>query len=209
MSPGTPPADGRFCLHCGWRNPGDARHCNGCGKEIGSEPVHAEGRTLVVFRNAALPPFCVKCGVPVPGPPLRQKYSWHSPLLYLLVLGGCLGLIVYLIVAHSNRKRFEIELPLCDVHLRRRKKLRGAGAVLALGAVPAGIGLGQLPEGEPLGWLAGTVLFLAGAVCLLLGTNVLRPKRIDDDRARFEGAGEAFLRRLETEAGYVRPANLL
>ena len=60
-----------------------------------------EGNVLIVRKNVALPPRCVKCGAPAEGPLMKRTYYWHDPILYILILAG---ILIYAIVALIVRK---------------------------------------------------------------------------------------------------------
>lgn len=185
-----------FCVHCGASNAEGVKFCSSCGRPIGGDVVQRQGDLLVVARNAALPPNCVKCGQPATGKPLKKTFYWHTGWLYLLVL---LHVIIYIIVALIVRKRFDLAVPLCEEHRRRRRRFLWTGGLLLLGGFAGGILLGSLVGGdEGLGWffLVWIVFSIAGIVFLLTGGTVLRAKHIDNDAATFKGAGEGFLARL-------------
>lgn len=60
---------------------------------------------LVMHKNALLPNLCVKTGVPVTEQGIKRKFSWHNPMLALLIL---LNVLIYLIAAivASKKARF-------------------------------------------------------------------------------------------------------
>jgi hypothetical protein len=47
-----------------------------------------DGKTLVVRKGVILPDRCIKCNAPAEGAFQKQNLSWHSPVLYLLLLAG-------------------------------------------------------------------------------------------------------------------------
>jgi hypothetical protein len=156
---------------------------------------YAEGDVLVVPRGRVLPPYCVKCG----GAPrrwLQKKFYWHDPLLYLLII---LGLLVYAIVSLIVRKQVQLAVPLCEAHDSARKTKLWIGAILLLGFIPLPVALAvslNTDAAAGLAFLLGVVMFFAGAIMISL-SQVLRPKYIGDDCARFKGAAPEFLARLK------------
>jgi hypothetical protein len=161
---------------------------------VPQEP-YAEGDVLVVPRGAVLPAYCVKCA----GAPqrwLQKKFYWHDPLLYLLII---LGVLVYAIVSLIVRKQAQLAVPLCEAHESARKTKLWIGVVLLLGCIPLPVALSvsiNTDAAAGLGFLLGVVMFFAGLITISL-SQVLRPKYIGDDCAKFKGAAPEFLARLK------------
>jgi hypothetical protein len=149
-------------------------------------------RLLVVTHNAALPPFCVKCGSPTNEPPLKRQFSWHSPWYFLLIL---FGLLPYAIVALMASKRMVVQVPLCSKHREQYKALKLAAMLLLLGSIPEMIAAGTFlsEDYQGAGILAGFMALLAGLVCLAIYGGVLRPKYIDDNFGYFRNVDVSFL----------------
>ena len=202
-----------FCVKCGSELYPSKTVCPNCrfdNANYGPPPVavssypltmpayhepYAEGNILVVPRGAALPASCVKCGG-VPKRWLQKKFYWHNPLLYLLIL---VGLLIYAIVALIVRKQVQLAVPLCEEHDSARKTKLWIGAILLLGCVPLPVALGMSLKADyalGLAFLLGFVMFIAGLVVISL-SQVLRPKYIGDDCAKFKGAHQEFLARLK------------
>jgi hypothetical protein len=158
--------------------------------------LERQGGEFIAYRGAVLPPMCVKCGAPA-SPPKATRFHWHPPVVYVTIL---LGLIAYVIVALIVRKRFDLAVPLCDEHLRRRKRLTWTGAALAIApalAFPLSVS-SQNPSTSGLVCFAGFTCFIAGLVMLAIGQRApLQPKEITEDLARFGGASQAFLSTLD------------
>src|SRR5262245_43504290 len=94
--------------------------------------IHRDGKILVVPSGSTLPPFCVKCGAPATGKPLRKTFRWHESWLYVLILAG---LLIYAIVATVVQKKMLLEVPFCDEHRSWRKRMNIIGAVLLIGVL--------------------------------------------------------------------------
>jgi len=157
--------------------------------------VWREGPILVMRKSAALPGGCVRCGQPEASR-LHQRFYWHSPWLYALIISP----ILYVILALILRKSAEANVPLCDFHRSRRRLLVTIGAVASsLGFVAMGAAIywdrGDLAAGAGLAALAGLVL-------LAVRSRVLQPKRIDDNFAWLRGADHAYLAPLPDWRGY-------
>ena len=148
------------------------------------------GNVLYIPRGGALPPYCVKCGAAA-STPWRKKFYWHAPWLYVLLLSP----IIYIIVSLIVRKQIELNIPLCDLHHRQRKRNITVGVILILGAIPLGILIGNVVPGDAgvgFGFLAGIVAFIVGLVFTSMA-NYIRPRLIDDYHGEFTGVCETFL----------------
>jgi len=157
--------------------------------------VYRDGKSVVVTDRSPLPPRCVKCGQPIATEPKVEKYSWHSPWLYLLIF---LGVIFYVIVALVVRKQWKLAVPLCEAHRMQHRRKRWIGATLLIAGIPIMIllvGLASSDEGVGLSVATGVGVLIAGAV-FLSRSHPLLPNRIEDTYASFAGAGEDFLTQL-------------
>lgn len=149
-----------------------------------SESVWREGGTVVLTPGAPLPDRCFKCNLPADGYRLKRTLYWHSPWLYLLVIpAACLYFIIALLV----RRKARIELPLCGRHARARRIQVGVTVATALGSVVALM----TRHG-----LLSLMLFVVAVVAGMVASRVVQARRIEADRVRLGGAGEAFLSEL-------------
>jgi len=155
----------------------------------------AYGKQIIAARDAVLPPFCLKCGRPAVPEPLRRRFSWHQPWIYVFLL---IALLLYAILAATLSKRMTLDLPLCEAHREKYKALRAASAALLLGAVPEiVVAAVYLPESHKvLGITAGALSLVAGCVCLSLWNRILWADRIEDQFGYFSKACAGFLERL-------------
>ena len=152
-----------------------------------------DGARLIVRRGGALPPTCVKCGTI--GGVRRYKFAWLQPGYMIFLL---LGILPYLLLRPFLRKTIRLGVPLCSRHQANASRLSAlAFAALAI-SVPVGFGVGEQVgdiEGAILGFAAGFFLVILGLI--LLWTHYpLHAVLIDDERAVFMGAHDAFLRLL-------------
>jgi hypothetical protein len=148
------------------------------------------GKILVVPAGAALPPRCVKCGVPVPGQFPAKNFRWHPSWVYLLIF---IGVLFYIILALVMQKTARIAVPFCTRHRSWRTNMNIVAAVLLLGWIPEWVVLANLQVDG--GWIALVTcsMILAGLIVLVIVSNSFSPVFIDRDRAKFKGAGESFL----------------
>lgn len=149
-----------------------------------------QGNKLVTGRDAYLPSYCIKCGQPVEGFPIRRKISWHPPLLTLLIL---INLILYAILALCFTKRMTISFYLCSAHRSRRRKF----IAIAWFAALASIGLviyDLLTQRSPgVLVLVGGILLLASVLFGFFTTRTLTAVKIDRHLAYLRGACPQFL----------------
>ena len=160
-----------------------------------------DGVRLVTTALVTLPDRCVKCNAPAFGKPLRKKYYWHNPWLYVMILLP--GLLIYAIVAMIVRKSATIDFCLCAEHRRRRSTWLAITWGICLAAVAMLIvGIGLMMKGRATESIGGimAICFLPtiiiGAVIGLTGLQVLSPTKIDERYAWFKGAGMDFLNTL-------------
>lgn len=161
---------------------------------FGYEPrpgVWREKSTLVMDKNATLPPLCVKCGEPVFAADFERKLRWHHPAVYLLVL---LNWLIYLIVALCVRKRATIYVGLCDAHrAKRRTALMLSWALVIIGLVLITVGLSNdMPGLAGLGALnlLGALIYAAVAV------PVVRVKKMGEQCIWLNGVDQSYLAQL-------------
>jgi hypothetical protein len=163
------------------------------------------GNQVVATRDAELGDACVKCGAPAEGWRWNKTVYWISPaflLLFFLPFGLIILLIVYLIV----RKSAKVSAGLCPAHRSRRMKGILITTVLALaGAVGLVVGIGLSAEAKssdpPIGIavaLASVVMLITSAVTGTTMARVLTPAKVDDHYAWYRGAGEGYLRLLNS-----------
>lgn len=160
------------------------------GRPLG---VVRDGKLLVVQRGheSQLPDgACVRCGAPAVET-MKKTYSWHSPVLYVLIL---VSLLVYVVVALIVRKTMKLQCGLCAAHAQRRFRLIVAGwATFAAAVVVAAGGLAW-DMNPGLVWGGFSLLFVASLVlAVIVSRAVVLPKKITKDRGSFTGAGEDFL----------------
>lgn len=214
-----------FCAQCGTSNNDSDRFCSRCGAAIGQNamavtsiqpsavvmasgglgvsgaaPVpRCEGSRLIVPRNVTtLPPYCVRCGQPSTNT-VTKTFGWHTPWLYLLILFP--GLLIYAIVATIVMKKQKLAVPLCDGHRHQRKVWLGIGWVALLGSIPFGVLIGNLGEDTGgLGVLAFFVAFLASLVFFVIGSRLMSPKEIDEQRGVYGGVSPIFLQYVDLQA---------
>ncbi len=161
--------------------------------------VWRDGSILVMDLQDELPSRCIYCNRDAVTR-VSRRFSWHPPLLYLLILAGVL---IYAVVAAIVSKRARIQIPLCEHHDRRRSIRNATVAALFIGGI-AGCAAGAMKDGSiPLFWLGGVACI---AALLVVSLSRLSPKRIDDREIRLRGAGQEFLDGLDAGVQDLRRA---
>ena len=150
--------------------------------------IWRDGEALVVHRNAVLPDRCVKCNAPAGGDRIRQRFGWHHPALYLLILGGVL---IYAIVAIIVRKKAVLELGICAVHRKRRRMVTTIAWALLCAAVVA-ISVARMVDSGLLAFFA-VVLFAASAFAGLRVSNWIVASTIDDSYVWLRKVDSSYL----------------
>lgn len=146
------------------------------------------GSLLVARHGAVLPPRCVKCNEPADGQPKQQRFYWHHPAWFLLIL---VNIILYVVVAVLVRRHADVTLGLCQDH--RRKRTQGILVTFAgIGSAVALFAFG-IVAAQPIMVVASLLVVLATIVVGIVKTRVLFPVRIDQGGAQLKGCCEAFL----------------
>jgi hypothetical protein len=151
---------------------------------------YRHGKTLVIPTGAALPPTCVKCGLPISGQYVTKNFRWHPSWVYFLIL---IGLLFYVVLALVMQKTARVAVPFCTQHRSWRTNMYIIAAVLLIGWIPEWIVLAYLDVDG--GWIAlvTCAMILAGLIVLVIVSNSFSPVFIDRTCAKFKGAGEPFL----------------
>jgi len=152
--------------------------------------IWRDGKILVTTRRAVLPARCVKCNVPVDGPPMNRTMRWHHPAILVLLL---VNILLYLVIALIAQKTGYIQVSLCAEH-RKRRRYHILGAWIMAGTGIAALVL-ALQQNLYL-ILAGILLLIGAAIWGIIGAAILKPKRIDENFMWLRGAGEPFLQTL-------------
>ena len=87
---------------------------------------------LVARKNTVLPARCVRCNQPAEGPPIKRLYTWHNPMIYLLILAG---ILVYAIVALCVQEKAQIFVGICAKHRSQRNTRIAIAWIASLGGL--------------------------------------------------------------------------
>lgn len=155
-----------------------------------------DGDAVVVRRpDAELPDRCVRCNEPASGFRLSRKLQWHHPAVYVALV---ISPIVYVIIALIVRKTTTVRVGLCPRHRARRRNgmlIGWLGTLLAVAACTVGVS-----ADTPEAMLGGLVMFLIFVVVGIVMSQVVQPKKIDDNFAWLR-VGKPFLESLDAARG--------
>lgn len=147
-----------------------------------------DGKFVLTADGASLPGRCVKCNVATDDR-VKRKLYWHHPAYYLLLVTGVL---VYVIVALCVRRKATVEVGFCERHRKRRLLDMLLGWIGFFGGIVlmiAGFG-----NEIPAAGMGGIVLIVGSIVYLIVRTNIVAPKRINEDgRVWLIGACREYL----------------
>jgi hypothetical protein len=151
--------------------------------------VRRDGKWVVMPRNAALPPRCVKCNADADEPTKSRKLYWHHPGIYLLILAS---ILIYIIVALVVRRSAEVAPGLCAEHKRKRFNgiLISWLIVIAAFILPFAL---QSTDYVGAGVAISVLMFLGAILFGIARGRVVYAKRIDDEEVRLGGCKEDFL----------------
>jgi hypothetical protein len=165
--------------------------------------VWRDGDLLVVRDQTKLPDRCVKCNAET-HVRLKRRMTWHSPVLYLLIL---LNLILYAIVAIVVQKKGRLEFGLCRAHMRQRRLgiavgWLGAAAFVALLTAAFSGKHGRDPFDGRSGFLmiAAFAVLLVSIIYAVVKSQPLKATRIDNAVLWLKGAGLPFLDSIDEDS---------
>lgn len=157
-----------------------------------------------------LPYVCMFCGRQAVTR-VKQKFQWHPPWIFLLIL---VSVLVYIIVALLLTKKMVVRVPACNDHegyWRRRGWRIGLSFLVVAGLGVAGIaylttqppGAADAASGLICGgggvlffvWLVGAAIYSAGGI---------RPTEITDVTIRLAGVHDDFVHALREERALYR-----
>lgn len=157
--------------------------------EVSSEvSVWRDGKTVVKLPDAALPARCVKCNAPADPPTRERSLYWVHPAVYLLILaGGLILLIVYVVV----RKKADVNPGMCAAHRKRRLGALAYGWVGSLGGFLLACIGGAADSGGLV--LLGLFLLISAIVVGMVWGRLVYAKKITPDEVRLGGFSPDYL----------------
>ena len=167
-------------------------------QQPGLEGLWRQGNTLIMHKQAPLPPICVKSNQ-LATQWLKRKVQWHSPWVGLTVL---ISPLIYIIVALIVTKRATIHIGLTEEWFARRRTrmLIAWGIALAgLCLMVLGIAVAGRPGLDGVGIitvLLSVILFISAGVYGQYACRLVYPSRIDETFVWLKGVNPDFLDRL-------------
>ena len=212
------------CKECGFVSFAGAQYCKRCGATLGNahlvqlptgamvtedgyvlppppsfggHGVWRDRSTLVMDKNATLPDRCVKCNEPAFGQRLKRKLSWHHPAIYLIIL---VALLIYLVVAMVLRKTANVEVGVCERHMKARRR----SILITWGAVVLSFILFYFAALRDDGSIAlfGMALLVGAVIYGIITIRLVAPSKIDDRFVWLRGVNKEYLNELPAWPGY-------
>lgn len=144
---------------------------------------------VILNSDAAWPARCFKCNA---DSAVRKKVNvaYVNPWIYLTLL---ITPIVTIVLALIFQKKFSIDLPICDSHLKKRKNFV-IFQWTALLLMIAGFILGAALNSELL-FILSLLLLLMVVIAAIAG-RMIHLAKFKDDHLWVRGTGKAFLQSL-------------
>jgi len=152
----------------------------------GGEPIVRKGRYVVHERGAKWPSRCIKCNISTEQKK-ATKLVYVNPWIYLSIL---ISPILTIILALIFQKKFDVELPVCQEHLKKRKRflvMQWVILLLMITGFVVGIGLES-------GVVVAIALFLVLVVVVMaIFSRLAVASKFKNERLWISGAGKQFL----------------
>ena len=154
---------------------------------------------IIMYRDSDLPDYCVKCNAPVvENDKHRQRFYWHNPALYLLLISP----IIYAIVAVIVSRRTTLYVGLCQQHRKTRSNALIAGWATGLGGLFS-MFFSFSMNFTGFGMFCMMLMVIGPIICAFIAQS-LRVTEMDDKYIWLKGASEEFLASLPAWEGRNR-----
>lgn len=150
--------------------------------------VWRDGKSLVINRNAELPPECIKTGEPAT---IRKKIqlSWNPSAMTILVIAGAL-------LAHLLAIKATVEIPLAPSYIKQRRKRIAIAFLLGFGGFCLFMGALIADLRDPILGICvvvGLVTMLTGLIMGFIVSTIVTATKITDNYVWMKGAKPVFL----------------
>lgn len=147
--------------------------------------IFAKGKVVIYDKDVAWPERCYKCNKPTTEK-VHVTLTYLNPWFYLSILVSILLLIILGLIF---RKRFPLDLPICEEHLQKHKKHKLVNWCLA-GLTVLAFTLGFVLNIEAaIG--TGLVLILA-LVVSLIAVRMVAVSKLNESQLWVRGVGKPF-----------------
>jgi hypothetical protein len=159
-----------------------------------TEILEVSGKLVVVGTPVELPEYCYISGEPVTTERRFSKTLYYiNPLLVFLILLGIIGIIVYVIINYTTRKRVVVHYGLSVNGQKKLKNKRICGTLISLVILAGAIYLFMQDDLDLIGLgFFGIALFIIALVITLSISTVMRVKRYSNGRFYLSGSSEKF-----------------
>ena len=148
--------------------------------------IHGFKKLVVQGENQIWPSRCYKCNVSTENAK-QVKLYYINPWIYITFI---ISPLVYIIVSLIVRKKYVLNLPICDNHLKRRKRFimsQWIVATITVTLLTIGISLNNSTL-----IITSILLFIYFLAALVLGRMAYIVK-LKDERIWIKGAGKDFI----------------
>jgi len=162
---------------------------------------YRRGDLIVLRKGGHFPAYCIKCGAPTMGGPIKRKFSQKTGFASSVV--GTANLIAPWLggIAAAGwlatRETEWLEIPMCAQHKDNYQTARALGLTLMIGSGVTFVILAIVRTPLPF-FLADTGLLICGAVSFNGFLNV-RAVTVDPQICILQGAASSFLSHLPVE----------
>lgn len=156
---------------------------------IESSAVYRHKRYAILNPDAAWPARCFKCNADSTSQK-KVKVVYVNPWIYITLL---ITPLVTIVLALIFQKKFDISLPMCESHLKKRKNFM-IFQWTALASMMGGIVIGALMESELIVGLS--ILLLLVVLFSAIAGRMIHVAKFKDSRLWISGTGKAFLQSL-------------
>ncbi len=157
--------------------------------ELEQGDANRSGRYVVVDPEIEWPSRCFKCNQETEIKK-KVKLTYVNPWIYLSILFTFLLTIILILIF---RKKFKVDLPMCEKHIKKYKNFQIFQWVMVAGMV-AGIVIGSLTGNEVMLLIAVFVFFVL-FISSMFGRLAFAAKN-KNGKIWLSGAGKAFLNSL-------------
>ena len=156
--------------------------------------VEVSGKFIVVGRDADLPKRCFVTGELITTEKRQCKTLYYvNPYLALLILLGGIGIIVYVIISVSNRKKVFVRYSLSKGAKKKLRTKRLYGSIIC--AALFGLSLVAFSQGseEMIGYgIFGIALFIIALIVTISIGTVMRVRKYKNGLFYLSGSGQKF-----------------